>query len=203
MEIASVSASLEDKELIRRVKSGDKRAYESLIDKLCPRLYAYLFRMLGSHEDAEDILQEALESAYLHIHQFKGRSQFSTWLYRIAINNACRALKKRKLGIFSRRVALKEEHIGEGEGAAAGAEIASAIPGPSEQAAEDEEKEKVRFCIARLPKKLAEAITLRELEGLTYDEISARLNIARGTVMSRLNRARLKLARHLKKLGLG
>ncbi|MCX5711471.1 MAG: sigma-70 family RNA polymerase sigma factor [Candidatus Omnitrophica bacterium] len=190
-----------EKDLIRKAKSGDKYAYEQLVCQYYPRLYSYLFRLTGNHEDAEDILQEALSQAFTHIHQFRGGSLFSTWLYRIAINDCSKAFRQRNLTVFKDKVPLRQEHSLETDGVAS-VDLASQEPDAAKNAEENEVKQKVRLAISGLPLNLAEVITLRELESLTYNEIAERLGIAYGTVMSRLFRARLRLARLLRKQGL-
>ena len=157
--------------------------------------------MAGNIEDAEDILQEALAAAYRNIYQFRGKSLFSTWLYRIAINLCCRALRERRLDCFHNKVCLREEHNLDTDGIKS-VDLTSQSSGPLKAAIEADIIEKVRLGLTCLPKPLAEALTLRELENCSYQEISRRLNIPRGTVMSRLSRGRLKLAKILKKQGL-
>lgn len=185
-----------EKELVRRAKAGDKDAFASLAGAYSPRLHAYIYKLVGNHEDADDILQEALHISYTHIKQFRGNSLFRTWLYRVAINLCCRALHRRSLKVFSTAVPA-----GEDPGAKT-YEPRDSRPDARENAIEDETRKKVRAAIGRLPKHFAEVITLKELEGMSYEEISSCLGIRAGTVMSRLYRARLKLARALKSLGL-
>ncbi len=156
--------------------------------------------MTGNHEDAEDILQEALSQGYIHIGQFRGKSLFSTWLYRIAINICCKALRQKKL-FYPSKVPLREEANLETDGVVS-VEVSGKEPDGLTKSIENEIKQKVRLAVASLPKKLAEVITLRELEGYSYEKISDSLGLARGTVMSRLYRARIKLSHKLRKLGL-
>ena len=191
----------DERELILKVKQGDKAAYEQLISKHTHGLFRYLYRMAGNIEDAEDILQEALAAAYRNIYQFRGKSLFSTWLYRIAINLCRRALRERRLDCFHNKVCLREEHNLDTDGIKS-VDLTSQSSGPLKAAIEADIIEKVRLGLTCLPKPLAEALTLRELENCSYQEISRRLNIPRGTVMSRLSRGRLKLAKILKKQGL-
>jgi len=191
----------EDKELILKAKAGDKKAFEKLISEYSQRLFRYLYRMVGSIEDAEDILQETLASAYSHLHQFRGESLFSTWLYRIAINLACKALRERKLDCFHNKVCLREDHNLDKDGIRS-VELTDQNPDALKMAIEDDIAERIRQAVARLPARLAEVVTLRELEGCDYHEISNRLGIPVGTVMSRLHRGRLKLAKNLRRMGL-
>jgi len=191
----------DEKELILRAKKGDKAAFEELISKYTHGLYRYLYRMAGNAEDAEDILQETLTAAYQHIYQFRGKALFSTWLYRIAINLCCKALRERRMDCFRYKICLRGEHSFDTDGMKS-VELVDQRPDATKEAIESDIIQKVRLAIARLPRQLAEVLTLRELGGLNYDEISKRLNIPRGTVMSRLHRGRLKLAKRLRKLGL-
>jgi RNA polymerase sigma-70 factor (ECF subfamily) len=199
---AEPKISREEIELVLRAKKGDKQAYEELVSKYTAGLFRYLYRMSGNAEDAEDILQESLASAYRHLYQFRGRSLFSTWLYRIAINFCCKSLRTRSLDCFHNKVCLRDEHNLSTDGIKS-VEPSSRDSGPLQGAIEADIIEKVRLGLANLPKPLAEVVTLRELENCSYQEISQRLNIPRGTVMSRLYRGRLKLAKILKKQGLG
>ncbi len=196
-----VQISRDERELILKAKKGDKKSYEQLISKHTPGLYRYLYRMTGNTEDAEDILQEALTAAYRNLYQFRGKSLFSTWLYRIAINHCCKALRERRLDCFHKKVCLREEHDLDSDGIKS-VELAEQH-NPLKEVIESDIIERIRLAIARLPKQLAEVVTLRELEGCNYEEISRRLDIPRGTVMSRLHRGRLKLARMLKRMGFG
>ena len=197
----AVDIEQKEKGLIIRVKSGESGAYKELVCGYTPRLYAYLYRMLGNHQDAEDVLQDALLSGYEHIHQFNGKSMFSTWLYRIAINISCKVLRQKQLFHFQDK--FKYGGPDDDNKAGAQAEIADTRQDIAKKISQNEVKEKVRFAIARLPRKLAEVIVLKELEDCSYGEISERLAIPSGTVMSRLFRARLKLAKRLKREGLG
>jgi RNA polymerase sigma-70 factor (ECF subfamily) len=194
--------SEEEKLLIQRAKSGDKEAYQELISFHTQHLYRYIYRMVGNHEDAEDLLQETLAAGYAELHQFRGKSQLSTWLYRIAINLSCKAFKKRQLASANTEVKIRDEHSLQTDGTIS-KEIADSHPNALAQAIEQETNQKIRLSISSLPSGLAEILTLRELEGYNYHEISQRLHIPIGTVMSRLNRARLRLAHNLKKYGLG
>jgi len=187
-----------DAALIERVKLGDKRAFEMLVVKYQRRIERLIGRMVRDVDLVPDIAQETFIRAYRALPQFRGESAFYTWLYRIAVNTAKKALMELKRDPLVSESAYAsrddddetsrvENELSDGEtpeGLLASKEIAAAVNGAIEALSED----------------LRQAITLREIEGLSYEEIAEAMNCPIGTVRSRIFRAREAIATRLRPL---
>ena len=188
-----------DAPLIERVKAGDVKAFEMLVVKYQRRIERLIGRMVRDVDLVPDIAQETFIRAYRAIPQFRGESAFYTWLYRIAVNTAKKALmelKRDPLVTESARasrdddddgVSRVENELSDGEtpdAVLASKQIASAV----------------NFAIEALSDDLRQAITLREIEGLSYEEIAELMNCPIGTVRSRIFRAREAIALRLRPL---
>ena len=177
----------EELRLIRRVLDGDTDAYEPLVTENQTRAYHLAFRLMQNEEDAADAVQEAFLKAYTSLSGFRGESRFSVWLYRL-VNNVCIDMLRRRKGELT--VPLQTENE-EGE------ERESLIPdiadGPERLAERAEDRQAVRDALARLPEDCREILMMREIGGLSYEELAEALALEIGTVKSRLNRARKKL----------
>ncbi len=181
-----------------RVKQGDVRAFEMLVVKYQRRIERLIGRMVRDSDLVQDIAQETFIRAYRALPQFRGDSAFYTWLYRIAVNSAKKALSdmKRDPLVLESSRALNEDgdensrvenELSDGEtpeGVLASKEIAAAVNSAIDALSED----------------LRQAITLREIEGLSYEEIAEVMNCPIGTVRSRIFRARDAIAQRLKPL---
>ena len=186
-----MSGSDSDKELVERVKNGEKAAFDLLVLKYQSRIVNLVSRFVRNPTDALDVTQEAFIKAYRALPNFRGDSAFYTWMYRIAVNTA-----KNYLAVQSRRPAESDqsiEDIEQIEGDNALKEQAT----PEHMLLTDEIQRTVVSAIENLPDDLRTAITLREVEGLSYEEIAEVLGIAEGTVKSRLRRGREALKRRL------
>lgn len=175
-----------EKLLLKRCKKGDLRAYDILMQKYEKKVYNLCYRMVNNAEDAADLAQEVFLKAYRALTDFRGQSGFSTWLYRIAVN-ACRdELRKRrkKPPVLSLDKPLETE---EGE---LHFEAADTAPGPLETALRGELQREIQGLLSKLPRNYRTVIILRDLQGLSYEEIASVLEINLGTLKSRLNRAR-------------
>jgi RNA polymerase sigma-70 factor (ECF subfamily) len=146
------------------------------------------YRMLGDYDDACDVVQEAFIAAYKAIKKFKGEAKFSTWLYRIVINYAKNRLKQ--LQIAAKREGFSLDDVGEIKTKEACSQPVSAGVNPSAQLEKKEREEQVQKCISALDEEFKEVLVLRDIEGLSYEEIKDILKIPDGTVKSRLSRAR-------------
>ncbi|NPV69284.1 MAG: sigma-70 family RNA polymerase sigma factor [Firmicutes bacterium] len=174
--------------LIAKARSGSVAAFEQLVYAYEKRVYNLALRMMGNPDDASDVAQEAFLRAYSSLREFRGDSSFSTWLYRIVSNICLDELRRRK----RQRVSYLDEPI-EGEDGEMTRQVAAPAPGPEEVIEEAEVRELVQRGIALLPEDHRIIVVLRDLQGLSYEEISQTLGLNLGTVKSRLNRARAAL----------
>ena len=183
-----------DLELVRRVQSGDKKAFDVLVLKYQQKVISLVMRYVHDHHLAMDVAQEAFIKAYRGLKNFRGDSAFYTWMYRIAINTA-----KNHLVSQSRRLPANDIDAQEAEqygGDSALKEYAS----PEREALRDEIRATIVKAIEKLPEDLRIAITLREIEGLSYEEIAEAMECPIGTVRSRIFRARESVDKELKPL---
>ena len=184
--------------LLARAQRGDRDAFAVLIAPYRERVYATALRLLDNREDAAEVTQEALLRTFWKLTGFHGRSHFYTWLYRIALNLCYRriARRRREPPITPPPQTLDDDHPALDES------LPDASASPHEEAASHETASLVRQALTKLDPHDFQILVLREFEGLSYDELAVRLRLPKGTVMSRLHRARLALAEHLTRLGL-
>src|SRR5664280_258788 len=187
-----------DAPLIERVKQGDVKAFEMLVVKYQRRIERLIGRMVRDVDLVPDIAQETFIRAYRAIPQFRGESAFYTWLYRIAVNTAKKALmdlKRDPLVTESARAGRDDEDDGSRiENELSDSNTPDAVLATKQIAAA------VNFAIEDLSEELRQAITLREIEGLSYEEIAELMNCPIGTVRSRIFRAREAIATRLRPL---
>jgi RNA polymerase sigma-70 factor (ECF subfamily) len=177
----------EDLELVAACIEGDLDSFEFLVSKYQKRMLNIAFRMLGSYEDACDIVQDAFVAAYRGLKKFERRSSFSTWLHTIVINHARNRLKQLKLK-KQREFSINTPVMTENGNI--GIEIATGEPSVLERIEKKNVHDKVQECIERLDSEFREVIILRDIQEFSYDEIREILQIPGGTVKSRLSRAR-------------
>lgn len=191
----------EERQLVEQAKRGDRQAFLKLIQPYHERVYATAVRLLGNPEDAAEITQEALLRTFWKIRTFHGRAHFYTWLYRTALNLCYRRLSDAHARMKKRSVSLDESRETD-----QGTLEELTLPDQNRLAREDlvheEEIQLVRQALASMNRGDFQILILREFEELSYEEISQRLRIPRGTVMSRLHRARLALTHRLRELGI-
>ncbi|HJP49656.1 MAG: RNA polymerase sigma factor RpoE [Pseudomonadales bacterium] len=173
-----------DRQLVERVKRGDKRAYDLLVLKYQHKIVSLVGRYLRDQDEVLDVVQEAFIKAYRALPRFRGDSAFYTWLYRIAINTA-----KNHLVSMSRRPPPTDIDIEEGEFQETTG-VMSDIQNPENSLAREQLEAVVYSAIDDLAEDLKVAVTLREFEGLSYDEIAEVMECPVGTVRSRIFRAR-------------
>ncbi len=181
--------------IVQRVQSGDKLAFNLLVNKYHRRVARLLTRMVRNQEDIEDVVQETFIKAYRAIGNFRGDSAFYTWIYRIAINTA-----KNLLVTQGRRPStLKESNDGDSETFEDNAALSN-IDTPESLNQTNQIGEAVNEAMAALPEELRSAIVMREIDGLSYEEIAAAMDCPIGTVRSRIFRARESIAAKIKPL---
>ena len=173
-----------DKQLVERVRRGDKRAFDLLILKYQHKVNSIVGRYLGDRNDVQDVSQETFIKAYRVLPNFRGESAFYTWLYRIAINTA-----KNHLVSKSRRPPNIDIDIDDGEFQDNSAVLRD-NESPQASLATKQMEEVIFRAIENLPPELRVAVTLREFEGLSYEEIARMMDCPVGTVRSRIFRAR-------------
>jgi RNA polymerase sigma-70 factor (ECF subfamily) len=178
-----MSEELLDEELVTRAQNGESRAFDLLVRRHQYKVIQLVSRLVGDG-DAPDVAQDAFIKAYRALPNFRGQSAFYTWLYRIAINTAKNHLVSR-----SRRPAMQDIDVQDAE-LYGHTEQMSDINTPEAQALTDEIKHAVASSIRALPQDLRQAITLREIDGLSYEEIAEAMDCPIGTVRSRIFRAR-------------
>lgn len=184
--------SEQERLLIERAKSGDVESFETLIRNHQSYAYNIAFRMIGNEEDAKDAAQEALIKVFKNLHAFKGDSAFSTWLYRIVMNTCKDLLRKRKPNEISIDKGFEtddgEVHL----------EIEDNTNDPVSKYEQQEVRVTIETALDELPDNYKSVVVLREIQGLSYDEISEIEDIPVGTVRSRINRGRRILREILK-----
>ncbi len=183
-----------DQKLVERVKAGDKSAFDGLVLKYQSRIVNLVSRFVRNPSDALDVTQEAFLKAYRALPNFRGDSAFYTWLYRIAVNTA-----KNFLAVQSRRPNEAEQDISEIE-QIEGDNALKEYATPEHMLLTDEIQATVLAAIEELPEDLRTAITLREADGLSYEEIAVVMDCPIGTVRSRIFRAREAIDKQLKPL---
>jgi RNA polymerase sigma-70 factor (ECF subfamily) len=182
--------------LIERVKNGEAAAFEEFLRESQDRIVNAIYRMVGDWEAALDLAQVTFLKAYKGIGKFEGKSRLYTWLYRIAVNTVLSNRRKRSTREDARTVSLDREGPS-GEGG-----LRDALPAggasPGEAAMERERAGLVTRAIGELDEEFRVVVVLKDIESLSYDEIAEVLSCPRGTVKSRLHRARLVLKEKLK-----
>jgi len=179
---------LDDQMLISRAQAGDKSSFNALIRKHETRAYQYAFRLTRNPEEAADIVADGFVRVFNALHNFKGQSAFTTWLYRILTNCYLDVRKKEKNRVTTSLEAVLQTPDGE---------VERQIEDPSASPYEDVEKAaretSIEGAVALLPEYQRAMIVMYHSESMTYEEIAAALDLPVGTVKSRLNRARISL----------
>ncbi|HEY7954016.1 MAG: sigma-70 family RNA polymerase sigma factor [Polyangia bacterium] len=196
---AFIGMTLRERMLIRRLQKRDERAFEEMVRLYQHKVYNLVYRMLGSQEEAEDVAQEVFVTVFKAIDSFRGEAKFSTWLYRIAANHC-----KNRMKYLGRRFHKATGELNE----AAEREMQDAQPsamrphidGPDAILEGLELERSVQAGIAQLDEEHRVLVILRDVEDLSYEEISSITGLELGTVKSRLHRARLQLKDHMAKL---
>jgi len=182
-----------DQQLVERAQRGDKKAFELLVAKYQRKLARLLSRFIRDANEVEDVTQEAFIKAYRALPSFRGDSAFYTWLYRIGINTA----KNYLVALGRRAPTMTEVDNEEAEDIEVGEQLKD-MNTPEHQMMTRQIAETVNSTLQELPEELRTAITLREIDGLSYEEIAQIMNCPIGTVRSRIFRAREAIADELR-----
>ena len=187
---------LSDRDLVERAKAGDRSAFATLVQRYQKRAFAVAFGMLHNRDDALDAVQDAFVKVHKHIGAFQGNASFYTWLYRI-VANLCIDVRRRR-GRHS-EVAF-EEAVKPDDTAAAGVDVAPQLreANPVENLARRELRREIAKALDGLSENHRLILLLREVEGLSYEDLARVLKISKGTVMSRLFHARKNMQKALR-----
>jgi RNA polymerase sigma-70 factor, ECF subfamily len=183
----------ENQPSLAALKAGDRDAFARLVDQTSAHIYRVALQILGVEQDAEDVLQETYIKAFRSLPEFEGRSSLTTWLYRIAVNEALMALRKRKPQQFS----IEESTTNEDEAESESLEILDWCCMPEGELLSSESRAFLDQAVRRLPANLRVVFVMRDLEGLSIQETAQALGISENNVKTRLLRARLKLRQEL------
>ena len=183
---------LTDEDLMFQVQDGNNKAFDLLVSRYKNRLYTYLLRLLGNESEAEEFAQEAFVKAYIHANKYRTVARFSTWLYTIATNlvrNRIRNIKRRPT-----MVSIWSEDMNSNDGR--WVDLRDDSQRPDIDMEQKSLKEVIQRAIEKIPAKYRPSFVLREINGLSYEEIAAATGLKLGTVRSRINRGRA----HFKKV---
>ena len=182
----------DNSELIKKAIEGDEAAYRNLLENYRGALYNLLFKMVRNKEETEDLVQEAFMKAFKALPSFNEEYAFSTWLYKIAINNCIDHMRKKKLKTYSMNTPVQSK---DGE---LDREFPDTSMSPDKSILSEEKSNIIETAIDELPENYKTAIIMRHSEEKSYEEISRILNIPLGTVKARIFRAREMLKKKLK-----
>ena len=182
--------SYTDEELIARFQDGDEQAYVELVNRYRNRLMTFVYRFVNDIEKAEDIVQDTLMKLYTHRHYYRNIAKFSTWIYTIAGNFAKTELRRKKRHKVTN---LSQMGFDDRE-----YQLPSVEPETGETAQGHFAEKKIQMAIQELPLHFRTVVILRDIQELSYEEISKIVDVPLGTVKSRINRARLQLQQSLK-----
>ena len=192
--IASIDWLPEEGDLVGAAKGGNRQAFEVLVERQEQRIFFVARRMTGTREDAEDVVQQSFQKAFTHLCKFEGRSTFSTWLTRIAINEALMSLRKRR--------GLREmfiDDLGGNEEATTVPEVPDSSPDPEVSYSQREREKILSSSLDELSHGTRRAIQLRELDGRSTEETARIMGISVGAVKARVFHGRRKLRQKLKR----
>jgi len=181
-----------DEQLIARFQTGDEQAYVELVNRYRDRLMNFVFQFLGDMEQSEDVVQDTMLKLFEKKHYYREIAKFSTWIYTIARNLAnteLRKRKRRKVTVLSQMTRDEREY-----------ELPAIQPKIGQEVENEYAAKRIQIAIHALPEHFKTVIILRDIQELSYDDISSIIGVPLGTVKSRINRARLQLQADLKDL---
>lgn len=192
MEQKPGASHAEEADLVKALKAGDQAAYVQMVERYSPTIYNLALRMMGTREEAEEVLQETFLSAFRSVGRFEGRSQLGTWLYRIAYNAAMMRLRRRQPPVTSIDAAGQNE-----DGESIPRQLVDWGALPDELLLSAELRRVLDAAVAALPEGLRSVFVLRDIEGLSTAETAQVLGLSEANVKVRLHRARLALRERL------
>ncbi len=178
----------EDARFVAALRCGDERAFARLVLDHQDRVHNVVYRLLGSREEAEDVTQDVFVTVYEKLDRFRGDSKLSTWIFRIAANHA-----KNRIKYLSRRHDRERDCYDDMAAPPTGGPVHADVPRPDQMAAGHRLEAFVQRALMLLDEDQREAVVLRDIEGLPYEEVAVVVGASLGTVKSRLHRGRLKL----------
>lgn len=189
-----------DRRLVRRARSGDVRAFEELVHHYQHRIFGLTLRMIGNRQEAEDLAQEVFITVHRALASYRGEGRFYTWLYRIATNTCKNRIKYLRGRNFHRSVPVEESPEAQAPAADGGPAVAlqSQIAGPEQMAEGSRLEAAIQAELAQLEPEHRLLIILRDVQGMSYQDILRITGLQEGTLKSRLHRARLALKDRLK-----
>jgi len=192
--VPSRCAPTGEEALVAAARNGNEQAFEILVERYRHRMIAVALRLTRVWEDAEDVTQQSFQKAFVHLHEFEGRSSFSTWLTRITVNEALMLLRRRRR---LRELSI-DEHSVDVEGTASGSEIPDSDPDPEASYLQQEEARILSAAMDKLTPGLRKAIELRHLSELSTEEAARRMGLSVGATKSSVLRGRRKLREALR-----
>jgi RNA polymerase sigma-70 factor (ECF subfamily) len=192
-------AMLQERRLVRRLKQGEPRAFQEMVHTYQHRVYGLVYRMLGNRHEAEDIAQDVFIAVFRHVANFRGDSRFYTWIFRIATNHCKNRLKYLK----GRHAAARLEYEDTPEAAMHPVDggpaqtLQSHVPGPEQTVEATRLETVIQRELAALDDEFRVLIVLRDIQGMSYEDIRKITGLAEGTVKSRLHRARAALKQRI------
>ena len=178
---------------LEALKAGDREAFARLVDETSSHIYRVALQILGDDQDAEDVLQETYIKAFRALPDFEGRSSLTTWLYRIAVNEALMLVRKRK----PQPISIEENTPFDAEAESDGMEIVDFCCLPEGELLSSESRQFLDKAVQNLPENLKVVFVMRDLEGLSIQETAEALSLSENNVKTRLLRARLHLRQEL------
>ncbi len=184
----------QDLVLVNKLKKGSKEAFYALVEKYESKVMGLAMRFTRNHQDAEEVTQDVFTTIYLKISEFEGKSAFSSWLYRVVVNTSFMKLRKRK-----QTEAMSLEDISPAMRQDFSQEFSMSYQRSDVMSSKKEILDALELAIQKLPEEYQSVFVLRDLNGLSNEEVSATLNITIPAVKSRLHRARLMLKKKLQR----
>jgi len=178
---------------VEALKTGDREAFAKLVETTSAQIYRMALRILGNEQDAEDVLQETYIKAFHSLSDFEGRSSLTTWLYRIAVNEALMLVRKRK----PQQISVDDDTPFDAEAESEGMEIADFCCLPEGELLSSESRHFLDQAVLALPENLRVVFVMRDQEGLSIQETAEALGLSKNNVKTRLLRARLRLRQEL------